>query len=466
MGLPRNNAPKRSDSIKNTRLAFTGRVFRLERHFMGSLLFNDITVLTAEGKTIPHAYVAIQDNKIVNFQLERPEGTFDRIYDGRGKLLMPALYNAHAHVPMTLLRGRGDNLPLDRWLNEAIFPFEDHITESDAYHATLLGIAEMLRFGVVSFTDMYFCTDARARAVLESGIKCNLSDCVVSMEPGVAYRDLPLCAQNEEWIEKYHGAGDGRLLMDMSLHAEYTSTPEMVASLAQATKEAGLRMQVHVSETQKEVAECLERHGKTPPAYLAELGLFDVPTTADHCVWLTDDDRRILADKGVFVACCPASNAKLGSGIANVNAMREAGITLCLGTDGVASNNNHNMFKDLYLMSLMQRAGDANPISLSAEELITIATRNGALSQGREDCGMIAVGAKADLAVLDIDTPWMQPVHTMAENVVYSAEGSDVILTMVDGKILYENGNYLTIDIEKEIVETRAARDAILARMS
>lgn len=433
---------------------------------MSSLLFNDITVLTEEGKTIPHAYVSVEGGTIAHFQLECPEGTFDRVYDGRGKLLMPALYNAHAHVPMTLLRGRGDNLPLDRWLNEAIFPFEDHITEDDAYHGTLLGIAEMLRFGVVSFTDMYFCTDARVRAVLESGIKCNLSDCVVGMEPGVTYYDLPLCAQNEEWIKKYHGAGEGRLLMDMSLHAEYTSTPEMVASLAQATKDAGLRMQVHVSETQKEVAECLERYGKTPPAYLADLGLFDVPATADHCVWLTEDDRRIMADKGVFVACCPASNAKLGSGIANVKAMKDAGIMLCLGTDGVASNNNHNMFKDLYLLALVQRAGDADPVSLSAEELVRIATRNGALSQGRQDCGLIQAGAKADLVVLDIDTPWMQPVHTMAENVVYSAEGSDVVLTMVDGTILYENGEFTTIDIEKEIAETCAARDAILARMN
>lgn len=432
----------------------------------GSLLFRDITVMTEEGIPVPHTSVAVQDGLISHFQSECPQGTFDRVYDGRGKLLMPALYNAHAHVPMTLLRGRGDNLPLDRWLNEAIFPFEAHITEDAAYHATLLGIAEMLRFGVVSFTDMYFRTDARARAVLESGVKCNLSDCVVCSESGVVYDDLPLARENEQWIARYHGAGEGRLLIDMSLHAEYTSTPEMVASLAQATKEAGLRMQVHVSETQKEVAECLERHGKTPPAYLSDLGLFDVPTTADHCVWLTDEDRRILADKNVFVACCPASNAKLGSGIADVKAMKAAGITLCLGTDGVASNNNHNMFKDLYLLSLMQRAGDADPVFLSAEELVTIATRNGALSQGREDCGVIRVGAKADLVVLDIDTPWMQPIHTMAENLIYSAQGSDVVLTMVDGNILYENGEYTTIDIEREIAETCAARDGILARMS
>lgn len=433
---------------------------------MTSLLFNDITVLTEEGKTIPHAYVGVEGSTITHVQLIRPEGTFDRVYDGRGKLLMPALYNAHAHVPMTLLRGRGDNLPLDRWLNEAIFPFEAHISEDATYHATLLGIAEMLRFGVVSFTDMYFCTDARARAVLESGAKCNLSDCVVCSDPNLSYYDLPLSTENEQWVKQFHGKGDGRLLIDMSLHAEYTSTPEVVRTLAQATKEAGLRMQVHVSETQKEVQECIERHGATPPVYLAQQGLFDVPTTADHCVWLIDEDRRILAEKSVFVACCPASNAKLGSGIADVKAMKAAGITLTLGTDGVASNNNHDMFKDLYLLALMQRAGDADPVSLAAEELIAIATRNGALSQGREDCGRIKCGARADLIVLDIDTPWMQPIHTMAENVIYSAQGSDVVMTMVDGTVLYENGEYNTIDVEKEIAETCAAREDILAQMS
>lgn len=433
---------------------------------MSNMLFSDITLLTEEGKTIPHAYVAVDGQTISHVQLTRPAGNFDRIYDGRGKLLMPALYNAHAHVPMTLLRGRGDNLPLDRWLTEAIFPFEDEIHDKDAYHATLLGIAEMLRFGVASFTDMYMQTDARCRAVLDSDIKANISDCVVCDDPNLTYEDLPLAKENERWIDRYHGSGEGRLLINMSLHAEYTTTPEMVRSLALATKEAGLRMDVHVSETQKEVQECITRHGKTPPVYLAELGCFDVPTTADHCVWLTDEDRAVLAEKNVFVACCPASNAKLGSGIADVKAMNEAGITLTLGTDGVASNNNHNMFKDLYLLALMQRAGDANPVSLSAEELIRIATRNGALSQGREDCGQIKQGSKADLIVLDIDTPWMQPIHTMAENVIYSAEGCDVVMTMVDGKILYENGEYLTIDIEREIAQVNASRDAILARMS
>lgn len=200
-------------------------------------------------------------------------------------------------------------------------------------------------------------------------------------------------------------------------------------------------------------------------AYLKKCGLFDVPTTAAHCVWLDDDDYRILSESNVFVATCPASNAKLGSGIADVLAMKKAGIVVSLGTDGVASNNNHNMFKDLYLLALMQRAKDSNPRGLSSSELIEIATRSGAFSQGRDDCGMIQVGARADLIVLDIDTPWMTPVDSMSSNLVYSAEGSDVVLTMVDGSVLYKEGDYLSIDIERMKYEVIRSREAIVSKL-
>ncbi len=437
---------------------------------MSSFLFSDISLLTDEGAVLPHAYVAVSGSVIEYVGTEDPRKNapvvYDEIYDGRGKLIMSGLYNAHAHVPMTLLRGRGENLDLDHWLNDAIFPFEAHITDDDAYVATMLGIAEMLRFGVVSFSDMYYQSDARAKAVIESGVKANLGHSIVCFDPEKSYSDLPERELNERLVKEYHGLADGRLLIDFNLHAEYTSTKQVAQELAAATADAGLRMQVHVSETQHEVKECKQRHGLSPVAYLNECGLFDVPATAAHCVWLDSNDYRILSEKKVFVATCPASNAKLGSGIADVLGMKEAGIRLALGTDGVASNNNHNMFKDLYLLALMQRAQKANPQGLSSQELIAIATRNGALSQGRSDCGLMQKGARADLIVLDIDTPWMTPVDSLASNVVYSAEGSDVVLTMVDGSVLYKEGEYSTIDIERMKYEVIHARDAILSKMS
>ena len=468
---------------------------------MGSILFCDIDLIDAQGNHMPHAYVGVHDDVIVYVGTEDPRNadlvgsfdarvssdtrtlsgaeklsdvhapsdvptTYNETYDGRGKILMPGLYNAHSHVPMTLLRGLGENLPLDRWLNEAIFPFEALMTDNDSYYATLAGIAEMLRFGVVSFTDMYYHSEARAKAIIESGAKCNLGHSVLDFDPSISYEEIPESAKNQELIAQFNGAANGRLLVDFNLHAEYTSTQKVAEGLAQAAKEAGARMQVHVCETASEVEGCKERHnGMTPVEYLAQCGIFDVPTTAAHCVWLTDNDRAILADKGVFVATCPASNAKLGSGIAQVKAMLDAGITVALGTDGVASNNNHNMFKDMYLLALMERAEQRTPLGLSAADIIRIATLNGALSQGRSDCGAITVGNKADLVVLNADTPWMRPADDLAGALIYSAQGSDVVLTMVDGEVLYKDGEFLTIDIEHALAEVGASRKRILDQL-
>ena len=443
---------------------------------MSSILFKDINLIDANGVHTPHAYVGVRDG-IIDYvgeldPLANSDGpsdvsldgltngpsdglsdssvsarSYEEAYDGRGKILMPGLYNAHSHVPMTLLRGMGENLPLDKWLNDAIFPFEALMTDKDSYYATLAGFAEM-------------------KAIIESGIKCNLGHSVLDFDPDISYDQIPEAAKNEELFKEYHGAGEGRLLIDFNLHAEYTSTEKVVEGLAQAAEQAGVRMQVHVAETASEVEGCKERHaGKTPVEYLADCGLFDVPATAAHCVWLTENDRRILAEKKVFVATCPASNAKLGSGIAQVRAMLEAGITVALGTDGVASNNAHNMFRDMYLLALMERAHNHTPLGLTSSEIIQIATRNGALSQGREDCGDVKVGNRADLVVLASDTPWMVPCDDLTGALVYSAQGSDVVLTMVDGKVLYKDGMYTTIDIERALAEVTASRKRIMAQL-
>lgn len=433
---------------------------------MASCLFADIDLLDAQGKHTPHAYVGVSGARIDFVGTEKPASVYERVIDGRGKLLMPGLYNAHAHVPMTLLRGRGEGLALDAWLHESIFPFEAQMTDEDCYFATLLGIAEMLRFGTVSFSDMYYHSEARSKAILEAGIKCNLGHSVLSFNPDETYRDTPAFRVNEELLSTYHGAGGGKLLIDFNLHAEYTSTPTVARTLAEATAEAGVRMQVHVSETAAEVQACKDRHqGLSPVAYLDACGIFDVPTTAAHGVWVSSEDRKLLAAKGVFVATCPASNAKLGSGIAPVESLCEAGVTVCLGTDGPASNNNHNMFQDLYLLALMERAKTQDAHGLSPRELIEIATRNGALSQGRLDCGDVVLGKRADLVMLDRDTPWFVPNDEVASGVVYSAQGSDVLLTMVDGEILYDHGTYPTIDVERAAAEVKQARTRIEAEL-
>lgn len=429
------------------------------------MLFSDITLLDEDFICREHRYVGVRDGIIVYIGMAAPSEDYGEVYEGTGRLLIPGLVNAHSHAPMTLLRGYAENLALDEWLNTRIFPFEAKMTDEDVYPATLLAIAEMLRFGTTSFSDMYYHSDARARAILESGIKCNMCHTVLDFE------NNPYClkddaALNTGLIEHYHGANGGRLLIDMGLHAEYTSNPTTVETFAQATKELGLRVQVHVSETAKEVEECKQRHdGKTPPRYLADLGLFDSPTTAAHCVWLEGDDFDLLADKDVTVATCPVSNAKLGSGVADEPALRKAGVRVAIGTDSVASNNNLNMFKDATAFALMARAAWHTPIGITPAQVLRCATENGALSQGRTDTGAIALGKRADLAVLDISVPWMAPVTDMLNNLVYSAQGSDVVLTMVDGEVLYRDGEYPTIDVERAMAETSAARERILARL-
>ena len=429
------------------------------------MLFSDIGFVTDEFTYQEHAYVGVADGRIAYVGTERPVQDFGEVYDGRGKVLMPGMVNAHSHAPMTLMRGYAENLALDDWLNIMIFPFEAQMTDEDVYPATKLAIAEMLRFGTTSFSDMYYFNDARSRAILETGIKCNLCHTIVNFD-GTPYEDLDDAELNRRLVREYHGGNNGRLLIDMGLHAEYTSNPTTVQTFAQATREMGLRMQVHVSETSKEVAECKERHdGCTPVRYLSDMGLFDSPTTAAHCVWLEGDDYAILAEKGVTVASNPVSNAKLGSGIADLPGLQKAGVRVAIGTDGVASNNNLNMFKDMTMLGLAARARWCSPVGVSASELLQMATLNGALSQGRRDTGSIAEGKRADLIVLDVDVPWMQPVSDMLTNLVYSAQGSDVVLTMVDGQVLYRDGEWPTIDVERVSFETAEARKRVLSRI-
>ena len=429
------------------------------------MLFAHIGIVDEDFTFKPDCFVGVRGDTIAYIGADEPAEDYGERYDGRGKVLLPGLVNAHSHAPMTLMRGYAENLALDDWLNTMIFPFEAKMTDDEVYPATLLAIAEMLRFGTTSFSDMYYFCDARARAILESGIKCNLCDTLIDFA-GTSYENLPTAAVNEHIFKSYHGANGGRFLVDMGLHAEYTSTPLAVRTFAEQAKEWGLRVHVHVSETRKEVEECKQRHdGLTPPAYLASLGVFDNPTTAAHCVWLEGDDFALLAEKGVTVATNPISNAKLGSGIADERALAAAGVRVAIGTDSVASNNNLNMWQDMNAFALMARAKGCNPVGISPEEVLRCATVNGALAQGRNETGAIAVGKRADLCVANVDVPWMVPASDMVTNLVYSAQGSDVVLTMVDGQVLYRDGEWPTIDIERVKFETVRARDAVLARL-
>lgn len=394
-------------------------------------------------------FVTVEDAYITAIDTVRPRGVYERVVDGKNRLLSPGLVNAHTHAAMTLFRGYGEDLPLDRWLNERIFPAEDRLTEHAVALGTKLSIAEMLAAGITSFSDMYFFCDATARVVAETGIKANLSRSVVSFDDGADYAKDPRVLEGISLFEEWNGAEGGRILIDLSLHAEYTNRGAAVSYMADAAARLGTRVHIHLSETAKEHAECIGRHGVTPTGFFLKHGLFNVPVVAAHCVYLTDEDRAILASFGASAVHNPISNLKLGSGIMPLDVMLSAGVNVALGTDGAASNNRLDLLREMQTALLLSKGTTGAPDRVRAEDALCLATENGARAQGRADTGKIAVGYRADLALFDLSAPHNLPVVTPMGALAYSAASSDVCLTMVDGRILYENGEFNTLDVEK-----------------
>ena len=431
------------------------------------MLFKNIAIIDENFAYQPSKFVGIKDAAIDYIGDAAPANAADygQEYDGTGKLLLPALYNAHAHAPMTLLRGFAENLPLDRWLNEKCWPFEAKMTDDDNYWATLLACAEMARYGVVGFSDMYYSTVARAKAVAESGLKANLCEGLLAFEPK-PYSEYPIAAMNEEFVRNLHGTEDGRIRIDYNIHAEYTSNEQVCRDIVAILRENGLRLHLHLSETEKEVNECKERHdGLSPVEYFESLGAFDIPCTAAHCVWLSENDIDILDKHGVYVANNPVSNMKLGSGFAPIPEMLRRNMKVCVGSDGMASNNNHNLFGDLYVMSLIYKGYNLDPTAVEPAQTLRAASRTGALSQGREDCGLVKEGFRADLCVMDVTGPQWCPMTDPIYNVAYAGDGSDVVLTLCDGKVVYDGAaapesRFPGIDLErtKREVSDRAKR--------
>ncbi len=418
---------------------------------MSGMLFSKIDVLNEDFEAERNLYVGIDGKTIDYIGAEKPEKNYGTEYDGSGRLLMPGFFNAHGHSPMSLMRGYGENMTLQHWLNDRIFPFEAKLTGEAVYWGTLLSMAESLRFGIVSTSDMYYFVEDMARAVEDSGAKSNISRSITNFD-GIPFDKLESVKELKRAVRTLNGACDGRIKMESSLHAEYTSDEATARDLAAWTREEGTGMHVHVSETKSEHEECKARHdGKTPVQYLADCGIFDVPAVAAHCVFLEDGDYAVLREKGVTVAANPASNLKLASGICDTARLLREGVPVAVGTDSVASNNSLNFLEEVKLLALLSKVKAGDPTVMSPKEALYAATRAGALAQGRTGSGIIREGMRADLIVIREDTVNMHPVHDMATNIVYSASGSDVVLTMVDGRVLYRDGEYFTIDIERTV---------------
>ena len=429
------------------------------------MIFNNITVLDENLSIKRNQYVAVTEDRISYIGSEPPVGNHGRKIEGSGKLLMSGFFNAHAHSPMTLMRGYGEKMALQDWLSKKIFPFEDKLYGEAVYWGTMLAMAESVKFGIVSTSDMYYFCDEIALAVTESGAKGNISRSIVNPS-GADVKDLESFDEMKAFYRDFNNAADGRIKVDMSLHAEYTSNPETAMALADYARSLeDVVMHVHVSETEFEHRECIKRHGLTPAAYLEKTGIFDVPAIAAHCVYSDEADLDIFKAKGVTVATNPVSNMKLASGICNVQRILDKGINLAIGTDSVASNNSLNFIEEMKVMAIGCKISANAPTAVEPICALRAATEGGARAQGRNDTGVLKEGNKADLIVLDISGANMHPVHNLINNLVYSSSGGDVMMTVVDGKVLYENGEYRTIDIEKTIYQVEHITEKILERL-
>ncbi len=410
----------------------------------------DVLMKSSIGFDVCEEYfLAVEGDKISYIGSERPQGEFDEIKDMSGKILMPGLINCHNHSPMVLLRGIGSDLPLQQWLFDTVFPIEDKLTAQDIKAGSELALLEMISGGTVSFSDMYFEPEMTIEAVVESGIKANISRPVQSFDPNEAPEQSYRMREALELYEKYNNSFDGRVLVDFCIHAEYTCTPKIASAFIEKVNEQNGNLHIHLSETQKEHDECIAKYGKTPTEWFNEMGGFDSSAFAAHCGWLAESDMEIFKAKNVSVVHNPTSNMKLASGFAPIQKMLDMGINVALGTDGASSNNNLDMLEEMHLASIIHNGYMLDATVMNADTVLKMATVNGAKLQRRANCGEIKVGNKADIIAISYEAPHMYPVLDKKALLTYSVQSSDVAMTMVDGKILYENGVFKTLDKER-----------------
>lgn len=421
------------------------------------LLHHCRALLMDEAATVlDDAFVVVEGETIASVTPTRPAGAFTQEIDCGGNVLMPGLVNAHTHIPMTLMRGYGGGCDLHTWLNDWIFPAEAKLDGRAVRAGAGLALAELIASGVTTIADMYMHTTHIAQAVLEAGISANLS-CggVYFGAPGDFGPDTCKDCENQRILtEEFHGAGNGQILVDASVHGEYTSNVPLWQWMADYAQRKGLGMHVHVSETQSEHEACKGRWGLTPFAILDRYGVWDTRAIAAHCVWTTEEDWAAMADKGVTCVHNPVSNLKLGSGVAWVPAMKAAGVNIALGTDGVSSNNNQDMFEEMKFAAVLHNGVTHNPLALLPRDVLAMATRDGGRALGRKT-GVIAPGYTADLILVDFTRPHLTPCHSVTDNLVYAAHGSDVVMNMARGKIIYKDGTFLTLDLDQILAEVR-----------
>lgn len=423
-----------------------------------STLFTNVTALLMDEDftTLTGGYVAVEGTSISHVGTDRPLGEFDHVIDCTGTVMMPGFVNSHTHIPMTLMRGYGGGHDLHSWLNDFIFPAEAKLDSRAVAAGTGLGLAEMIASGITCIADMYAHTGTIAQQVADAGISANL--CCGGIYFGRAEdfseNTCSDCRNQQVLTQQWHNYNDGQIRVDASIHGEYTSCAPLWQWMADFARDHHQRMHVHISETRSEHAGALSRHGITPFRILDKYGVWDNGGIAAHCVYTTPEDWAIMAQKDVSAVHNPYSNLKLGSGVAPIPAMLKAGVNVALGTDGVSSHNSTDMFADMKLAAILHNGVSCDPMAMTARQALQMATVSGARALGR-NTGRIAAGCTADLILVDFQAPNLIPCHDPAENLVFSASGANVVMNMARGKVIYRNGEFLTLDLERIKDEVR-----------
>ena len=405
-------------------------------------LFKNARILTMKSSEIISGELAVKDNRIIYIGPSYNEEVADRVIDCEGNLLMPGLKNAHAHTAMVFARSCSDDLSLHDWLYTTIFPMEERFEDGDIYHLTKLGILEYLTSGITAAFDMYFHVPEIVKASEEIGFRSVIL-ATSDQEPISLLKERYLTINKPDSLCKYF----------LGIHAEYTTSEERIKDVVALAHELKAPIYLHVGETESEVAGCVERHGKTPVKYLDSLGFFDYGGGGFHCNYFTDEEVEIFKKHNCYVVTCPCSNLKLASGIAPLSRYQKAGLTIAIGTDGAGSNNALDMFREMYLVSALQKVTNKDPRVMDGFEVLKMATINGAHALGLNDSDVLDVGKYADIIMIDLKNPAMQPINNIAKNIVYSGSKDCVKMTMINGKILYYNHEFFVDQDVNKIME-------------
>lgn len=426
-----------------------------------NILIKNIDIIPVDGndELLKSTNLYIEKGKISHIGELKDNIGVDKIIEGKNKLLMPGLINSHTHLGMSLLRNYADDMNLNDWLTRAIWPMEDKLNAEDIYCGSQLSMVEMIRSGTTSFCDMYFFMDEVGKALEDSKMRGVLTRGLVE-DPNNPHEKLN---ESRELFDKWNNSLNERVKVMIAPHAPYTCSPQFLMKTIKLADDLKTGIHIHLSETKKEVKDSFKQFGKSPIKHMYDLGMFKHHTIAAHCVHVSDEDIDIIRENNVYPVNNPSSNLKLASGFAPISKMLERGIIVSLGTDGASSNNNLDIFRELHLASLINKAVDLDPLSVPANKAIEMATINGAhaLNLG-DDIGSVEVGKKADLILIDMDKPHLYPKHNIISAVSYSVYGSDVDTVIIDGNIIMENRELKTLDIEKiKFMTEKRAKDLI-----